>query len=170
MRMRHYFAKNLLKEDAQSEYHSLLERFITKTSNGAISDQAFRSRLFAYKELEQKLDADADLKEFERRKAKQTAIRRYRETIYGPTKMAQSIIGLVVNFRRGSNSTSDNRLTADANLTYTSGQGLDITELTRERFADESELKRLQAAGMLPQQRLDDGLLKLEAAQTQLRM
>jgi hypothetical protein len=83
--------------------------------------------------------------------------------------MAQATIGIVIGFRRQNNATSDNRLAAGANLTYCSGQVFNILELVRERVIDEKSHFELKRKNMLPEQRIDKSLLKLDDMQARLQ-
>lgn len=127
------------------------------------------NRLAIYRGQTEQFVEQKSLADIERKKSKQTIVRRFRETIYGPTKMAQSIMNIVIGFRRQHNSTADNRLAATANVTYTSGQAFNIAELLRERIVDESEHNKLKRTNMLPEQRIKRSLQELEVMQSQVR-
>ena len=127
------------------------------------------SRLALYED-ERKTCAEEDsLSSYEQEKSKQIKIRRFRESLYGPTKMAQSIMGCVINFRNLDNANSDYRLNAAANATYSSGQMFNISELVRERIGDEKEHSALSKLHMLPEQRIEKNIHRLEEMHAKLK-
>lgn len=73
-----------------------------------------------------------------------------RGSIYAPTKQTQSMINIVTQFRPRNNTVENNRYSAIANLTYTSGQIFNISELVRQRLADEVRHRNLEKAKILP--------------------
>ena len=77
---------------------------------------------------------------------KQKLLRRFRESLYGPTKIAQSTCGIVVGLRSQKNTTLDNRVEAGANITYMSGQAFNLLELSRERIVDERHHAKLKGS------------------------
>jgi len=90
-----------------------------------------------------------------------------RHSILGPTKIANEVLGTIVGFRNGSDSTKDNRLQATGALTYTIGQGANFLELWRSQIHDELENQKLKKSGRAPDQLLDDRIKTIEA---QLRL
>lgn len=121
--------------------------------------QIFRMELAQQKE-------DNSLAQAESKLLAQSVERRYRESIYGPTKIVQSGLTEVIGFRKQNNTTADNRLGATANLTYCSGQVFNILELVRERLMDNAEFRRSESAKMLPEQRLARSALNLQSIRT----
>jgi len=85
-----------------------------------------------------------------------------RSAIYGPTKAANSIIGVVVGYSRTADVTQHNRLSAAGNLTYTCGQGFNFCELWRERILDERHHHELYAEGKTGPQMLTARLKTLD--------
>lgn len=98
------------------------------------------------------LQEQSELSDAERRADDHAAVRRYRESLYGPTKLAQSILGLNIGFRKLHNETSDNRLAAIGNTVYTAGQAGNLSELIRERIVDEMDHRNKSRQGRLPEQ------------------
>jgi hypothetical protein len=90
-----------------------------------------------------------------------------RHSILGPTKIANEVLGTIVGFRNGNDSTKDNRLQATGALTYTIGQGANFLELWRSEIHDELENQKLKKSGCSPEQLLDDRIKTIEA---QLRL
>jgi len=138
---------------------------LSDTTSATAGDAQLGQRMALYKlqletETEQKSLAD-----YEQSKLKLSAARRFRETIYGPTKLSQSVLGIVVGLRSQNNATKDYQLAASGNVTYTSGQIFNIFELVRERIVDEDSHSRLQAKKMLPAQRLQKSAERLEEMQ-----
>ncbi len=105
----------------------------------------------------------------DRKKGKQLILRRFKDTLYGPTKLSQAIIGINVSLRTRPNTTSDNQLSAAANLTYCSGQVFNITELLRERLVDEVRHRQDKDNGLLPEQRIERGLENLTRMESMLK-
>lgn len=93
--------------------------------------------------------------QWETRTSDHQSIRRYRESLYGPSKLAQSILGLDIGFRKLHNETSDNRLAAVGNTIYCAGQAGNLIELARERIADEVRYREKCRKGQLPAQILE---------------
>ena len=77
-----------------------------------------------------------------------------RGTLYAPTKQTQSMINIVTQFRPRNNQAENNRYGFVANLTYTSGQLFNISELSRQRVVDEVAHYREERAQILPTQLL----------------
>jgi len=127
-----------------------------------------KTRLAIYGTQLDRYRGEKELAEEEKTKAKQTVLRRFRESIYGPTKLAQSTLNVIIGFRSQNNSTADNRLDAAGNLTYTSGQIFNIAELVRERLVDEARHARQAADHMLPEQRLGRQIEAIDKMQQQL--
>ena len=98
------------------------------------------------------LQEQSELSDAERQADDRAAVRRYRESVYGPTKLAQSILGLNIGFRKLHNATSDNRLAAIGNTVYTAGQAGNLSELIRERIVDEMDHRNKSRQGRLPEQ------------------
>jgi hypothetical protein len=167
----HTVKKNFpdLNTKQEIEYSYDTAQLRAQCQEGSISVQMAK-RLSLYARQNEKFADEEDLAQKESQKNKQVIVRRFRESIYAPTKMAQSILGIVINFRRGNNATADNRLAAAANLTYTSGQVFNIFELVRERVVDEGRHSRLEATKMLPEQRIERSLETLDSMQSQLHM
>ncbi len=133
-------------------------------------DAALEQRQLWYTEQLLKFEDDRSLARDEEAISRQMVVRRYRETIYGPTKISQSILGLVIGFQNGDNATRDNRMAAAGNTAYMTGQAFNIIELTRERFHDELVHAKLKRFLLLPQDRIKKQLsavdqLKKEIAQ-----
>jgi hypothetical protein len=158
----------LLDQSAKLRLQSDFEQLQLASQTSVITPQ-LASRLALYEE-ERKACAEEDaLSSYEQDKSKQITIRRFRESLYGPTKMAQSIMGCVLNFRNLDNANADYRLDAAANAIYTSGQALNISELVRERIVDEKEHSALSKLHMLPEQRIEKNMQRLEQMQSQLK-
>jgi hypothetical protein len=85
-----------------------------------------------------------------------------RSTAYGPTKMANTILGVITGYRKPVDSVWNNRRNGAGNLTYTCGQGYNFLELWRERIEDERHHVRLKAEGKLPEQVLSTRLYTLD--------
>ena len=98
------------------------------------------------------LREQTELSQVESRADDHAALRRYRESLYGPTKIAQSVLGLNIGFRKLHNETSDNRLAAIGNTVYTAGQAGNLSELIRERIVDEMDHRNRSRQGLLPEQ------------------
>jgi hypothetical protein len=79
---------------------------------------------------------------------------RLRETIYGPTKMTQSIMSISSNLRKVDNPSSSNRISAASNTIYTCGQVYNIAELLKQRIAEDKRHAHLKKEAMLPEQRI----------------
>lgn len=126
------------------------------------------SRLAIYEQERKAFDEEDSLSLYEHERSRQIKLRRFRESLYGPTKMAQSIMNSVVNFRNLDNANADYRLQAVANTTYTSGQVFNISELVRERVLDEKEHAALSKLQMLPEQRIQTNIRRLENMQTSI--
>lgn len=124
-------------------------------------------RIRLYRQEVEKLKDEEALSGYEANRLKQIAVRRYRESFYGPTKQAQSILGLVVGFQHDDNTTRDNRLSAAGNTTYMTGQAFNLMELFRERLVDEHSHSSLKNAHMLAVDRLNRQLSTIEQLQTQ---
>ncbi|HEY9759251.1 MAG TPA: hypothetical protein V6C97_29095 [Oculatellaceae cyanobacterium] len=127
------------------------------------NDDSLKFRKMLYKEQLAKIDDDRDLANEQKTRLRQRAARRYRESFYGPTKQAQSILGLVASFGCGTNTTAMNRISAAGNTTYMTGQAFNIMELMRERVVDENGHSQLKKENMLPEQRLERKLAQLDA-------
>lgn len=144
------------------EPHAQFDAELDQLKSEKADDASALARIAIYERLQAELQDEANLAQTEKRNAKQLAVRRYRESIYGPTKMAQAIITTKVNFRHESNATKDNDLSAAANLTYTSGQVFNIAELLRERIVDETKHKKLKQTKMLPEDRIGRSMGSLD--------
>lgn len=123
-------------------------------SNRPNANPSLKRRLRLYAEQIQKFHDERELAIFEEERAKQITVRRYRETIYAPTKMSQSVLGMILSFESGNNPTRDNRLSAAGNTSYTTGQIFNICELSRERIADEIDHNKAKREFMLPSDRV----------------
>jgi hypothetical protein len=144
--------------DHELVYKSLLVKQKEHTSTIAI-----------YEEQSNKLDAQVELEECERKRSQAVLFRTYiREPIYGQAKLSQSVLGEIINFRRSDNATSDNKFSATGNIIYTAGQGYNLCELVRERFSDEIRHRRHQRAGLLPSQKIDQQCTILDTMIAQL--
>ena len=131
--------------------------------NRADSDPGMKTRLAIYKIQCQQFEEDDSLAASEKRSATRQILRRYRESIYAPTKIAQSTTSVVNGFRDQNNATTDNRLSAAGNLTYCSGQVFNILELSRERVVDEERHAREKAHGQLAEQRITRSQERLQS-------
>jgi hypothetical protein len=85
-----------------------------------------------------------------------------RSTAYGPTKLANTILGITTGYHKPVDTVWNNRRNGAGNLTYTCGQGYNFLELWRERIQDERHHTRLKAEGKLPEQVLSTRLLTLD--------
>jgi hypothetical protein len=164
----HIASKNFpdIERTEEVNFASDLTQLQNACDRAAISPR-MEKRLIVYRKLQAQFDEDDNLASKEQQRLKQIAIRRYRESIYGPTKLAQSTMVIIVGFRKD-NPVADNRLLAAANLTYTSGQAFNIFELQRERIVDEVNHHNLKINGMLPAPRLGRSLQALKTMRSYL--
>ncbi|HEY9733828.1 MAG TPA: hypothetical protein V6C89_18100 [Drouetiella sp.] len=143
---------------------------LMQLSNTEHKDESFNKRLLLYNEqLEQFAEYQA-LAKTEQASSKLIALRMYRESIYGPAKVSQSIMGMIVGFQNGDNATRDNRLAAAGNTTYMTGQAFNIIELTRERIVDERDHADLVRAQMLPADRIRRHLKNIEHLKSEVAL
>jgi hypothetical protein len=133
-----------------------------------ISDEQIQKRIRLYDAENSELAEQEALAQVEERRSRQIIARRFRETVYGPTKVVQSSLVIDIGFRKQKNSTADNRLAAAGNLTYCSGQLLNILELVRERVIDSQSHSRDAALNMLPEQRVAKSLETIKALPAQI--
>ena len=140
---------------------------LSRTANMS-ADASLETRIRIYKKEVDLIATNYSFTQDETRRMKQLAVRRYRESIYGPTKVSQSIGGVVIGYRDLNNATRDNRLATADNVTYCSGQVFNILELTRERVFDEATHAKLRRAGMLPEDRIKRSLNALVDIQREL--
>jgi hypothetical protein len=134
----------------------------------ADGDEYLASRKAIYQEQLSRIRDDREIANDEKKRRDQTAARRYRESLYGPAKQAQSIMSIESSFRRGDNSTIIDRISAAGNTTYMTGQAFNIMELMRERVVDERAHNQQKRESMLPEQRLHQQLGQLEKMERQL--
>jgi hypothetical protein len=132
-------------------------------SQSSPEGSSIHNRLALYDEQTKQFAEDESIVTQTEQWAKFTPVRRYREMIYGPTKLAQSIMSVQVNLGKEHSATHDNRMGAAGNLTYTCGQAFNILELSRERIVDEANHKKDKAATMLPEQRIERNQVRLKA-------
>jgi hypothetical protein len=158
----------LLDQSAKLRLKSDFDQLQLASQATTITPQ-MASRLALYEEERRTFGEEDSLSSYEQDKSKQIMIRRFRESLYGPTKMTQSIMGCVVNFRNLDNANADYRLNAAANTIYTSGQAFNMSELVRERIADEKEHTALSKLEMLPEQRIQKNMRRLEQMKSRLK-
>ena len=153
-------------EISTDNFRSELAQLTVSTND---EDPGARRRMAFYQLQAQQFSLDEELSDYDRKKSKQLILRRFKDTLYGPAKLSQATIGMTVGFRTRPNSTSDNRLSAAANLTYCSGQAFNITELLRERLVDEVRHRADKDKGLLPEQRIAKGLQNLDRLENMLK-
>ncbi len=125
-----------------------------KSTKGFDSSAQIQKRMIVY-ELEAKNIAEEDsLASFEKAADNKVIFNRLRETIYGPTKMTQSIMSISSNLRKVDNPSSSNRISAASNTIYTCGQVYNIAELLKQRIAEDKRHAHLKKEAMLPEQRI----------------
>lgn len=161
-------AKDFLLDSLENRVSTIKTELLNLASGSQSVDQAMQNRIALYRKQMEKFQDEESLAQFEESKTRQLAHRRYRESIYGPTKVSQSIIGLVQNFEHGENSTRQNRFAAAGNTTYMTGQVFNIAELTRERIIDERTHEQLKQSHMLPEERIERQLNTVEQLQKEL--
>ncbi len=113
----------------------------------------------------------ADLQDFEQQQSLDKGRARMellRNTAYGPTKMSNGLLGIIVGYNTHLNATEKNRLSAAGNLTYVVGQGANLMEMWRERVVDELEEHKLEKQGKTREQILSSRLATLEALSRKL--
>ena len=113
----------------------------------------------------------ADLQDFEQQQSLDKARARMellRNTVYGPTKMSNSLLGMIVGYDTHLNATEKNRLSASGSLTYVVGQGANLMEMWRERVVDELEEHKLEKQGKTREQILSSRIATLEALSRKL--
>ncbi|HEY9680437.1 MAG TPA: hypothetical protein V6C86_02495 [Oculatellaceae cyanobacterium] len=160
---RQYFPE-LYENTATPALDSEFQQLMTEDTN----DDSLKFRKMFYKEQLAKINDDRDLAKEQKTRLKQRAARRYRESFYGPTKQAQSILGLLASFGGGNNTTAMNRISAAGNTTYMTGQAFNIMELMRERVVDENGHNQLKKENMLPEQRLQRKLVQLDTMERRI--
>jgi hypothetical protein len=158
----------LLDQSAKLRLNSDFDQLRLASQTTTVTPQ-MASRLALYEEEKKTYAEEDSLSSYEQDKSKQIMIRRFRESLYGPAKMTQSIMGCVVSFRNLDNANAEYRLNADANAIYTSGQTFNISELVRERIVDEKEHSALFKLQMLPEQRIQRNQQRLEQMQSRLK-
>ncbi len=161
-------AKKFLPESLENQANNIEKDFNELASSSQASNPLAQTRIDLYRKQMEKFQEEESLAQFQESQSKQLASRRYRESIYGPTKMSQSILGLVQNFEHGNNATRQNRYAAAGNTTYTAGQIFNILELTRERIADERAHDMAKHLHMLPAEQIQRQLDTIDQLQKEL--
>jgi hypothetical protein len=141
-----------------------------KEVEDSASESGMRGRALAVSECAQLVTSGQLLRQRnEEASKKRIELQFIRSTGYGPTKLANSVLGMVDGFNRHLDPTLKNRLAAAGNLTYTTGQGINFIELWRERISDEVEEHRLQREGNSTTQLLRARLATLEELNPKLK-
>ncbi|PWT94671.1 MAG: hypothetical protein C5B53_12615, partial [Candidatus Melainabacteria bacterium] len=91
-----------------------------------------------------------------------------RESLFGPTKVCQSVIGIIQGFRGPHSLGLDNRMAAAGNTVYCSGQAYNLSELSRQRSLDEADHRHERMRNLLTIQQVQHRIIKLEQMRARL--
>jgi len=90
----------------------------------------------------------------------------FRNSLYGPTKMANDLLGIIVGYDGHLDSLRMNQLSAAGNLTYTIGQGFNFCKLWQEQIGAEKQNYDQNKQRKIEQQMLQTRLALLESLKT----
>ncbi len=167
----HRHHKNFPRVDGSAtppDFHAAVQH-LQSICQAQPCSSALKDRLSIYEQQTQVFEGEQSVIDSTEKKAKIAAVRRYRESIFGPTKLAQSILSVQVNLGKAHTSTHDQRVAAAGNLTYTCGQAFNLLELTGERVVDEADHRRDKRNNVLPEQRIEDLQQRLGTMKAQLQ-